>query len=397
MGVMSQPPSSIFEEEAVLYRKKRDAAGGVEAFAIQEGVDKPNGHDKLEPFQTIRASSFEGLPVPEVEFLDQRKLFPMGHASLLTGATKVGKTFTALQLAVACVTKTEWFNQPVKPGPVVIYSAEENINVLHMRLAAICAADGLSLSDLHDLHIINLSEEVNAALIRGDNRTETVAETDLYKRLDLTMRAVKPVVTMADNRGLVVTGSEISRSMQAAAARAFQLLAAKHNSAFIMLQHPSKTGEAEDTGSSGSTAIFAGYRSVVHMKKPKEGEKGVKVLENNLTNYTEGGTLVTLRWDFGRYICIDQPKRAGDDIGRPGKAKRVFKALLGWHNTNHIRVSASRHVPNFGPKLFAASKESEGLTFKEFEAAMIELLNDKEIANEPYGPKSDKTHELILK
>jgi hypothetical protein len=360
---------------------------------------RPNGEWRekqekaIEPFATIRASSFEGLPVPEVEFLDARKLLPLGHASLLTGATKVGKTYVALQAAVSCVTGTNWLNEPIKPGPVIFYSAEETIDVLHLRLDKICMAEQLHLHQLGDLHLIDLSKIVNAALITGDNRTESITETALYKALDVTMKLIRPVLLWVDNKGLAVTGSEISRSMAAAGARAFQVLAHRHHTAIGMLMHPSNAGEQNDTGASGSTANFAGYRSVIYMKKPKDGAAGVRTLENNLTNYSEGGTLVNLLWDFGRYLCTDKPSRAGDDIGKGDKAERVFMKLLRWHDANGLGDTLSpmsRTGSGYAPSVFAAHQDCEKVTPGQFKRAMQNLLDRKTIEIAERGPPSKR-------
>ena len=231
----------------------------------------------------------------------------------------------------------------------------------------------MELSALHDLHIIDLSEIVDAALIKGDNRTESITETELYKRLDLRMREIRPVALWVDNKGLAVTGNEISRSMSAAGARAFQVLAYRHRCAIGMLMHPSKAGESDETGSSGSTAHFAGYRSVLYMKKPKDGEKGVRVLENELTNYAEGGTLINMKWDFGRYICTDAPIRAGSDIGQADKEEKLFLRILRWYTEMGQEVSPTSGKSNYAPKLFCGHQDAGKVTPGRFRKAMESL------------------------
>jgi RecA-family ATPase len=254
----------------------------------------------------------------------------------------------------------------------------------------------LSLSDLDDLHLIDLSRIVNAALIKGDNRTESITESDLYKSLDMTAELHKPVMIWVDNKGLAVTGNENSRSMSAGAARAFQVLANRHGCAVGMLMHPSNTGVANDTGASGSTANFAGYRSVIHMKKPADEEdKSVRVLECDLTNHAAGGVTVGLRWDLGRYICTDKPRRAGDDIGQADKDDRLFLKLLRFYIETGQEVSPTSGKANYAPKLFSGHSEAGKVTPNRFRKAMEALLHRKVIEVKWRGPPSKKVPYLV--
>jgi len=358
-----------------------------------------NGHDpappKVEPFKTIRASSWHDLPIPQQDFLDHRKLIPMGNTTILTGASGVGKTYVALQGAIASPARSLWLGAPIKPGPVIFYSAEENMDVLHSRVARICLAEGVHLDKLADLHFIDLTEIVNASLIKGDDRTGVTIVTDLYHRLDQTMTAIKPVSTWLDNRGLVVSGNENNRGIAAGAMRACQLLGAKHNSAMVMLSHPSNAGADKGSGASGSTAWFAGGRSVLNLTRPEDADdRSVRTLDNNKTNYAEDGTLLNLKWEMDRFICTDPLPRAGDDIGKADKAQRVFLKLLIWHNKNGIEVSPSTKSHSWAPKIFAGHHDCEKVTPGQFRYAMGHLIDAKKVETRTRGRKDQPVNYL---
>lgn len=354
-----------------------------------------NGEDKLEPFKTIRASSWHGVAVPEVEFLDDRHLFPIGHASIFTGASGVGKTYVALQAAIASAAGLPWLGAPIRRGPTIFYSAEENLDVLHMRTAKICFAENIHLDRLADLHFIDLSEIIDASLINM-SRTSAAVTTDLYRQFDMTMGVIRPVSAWVDNKGLVITGNESDRTFIASSMRACQLLAGKHACAFGMLAHPSNTGMNSGTGASGSTAAFAGVRSVINMTKPdgEDADPDARMLDNNKTNYAKTGTQVNIKWQLDHYICTDIQRRAGDEIGKMDKAERVFLKLLRWHIAHGLEVSPNKNSPTFAALLFEAHKEREGLNRKWFKMAMDNLLNRRLIEVAERGPPSKRVKYL---
>jgi RecA-family ATPase len=362
---------------------------------------KPNGQAKhseteppedpeTEPFETVQASIWHGQPVPETQWLDGRRLIPMESASFFVGATKIGKTYVALQASIACASGTPWMNEEIKRGPVLFYSAEENMEVLHARTAKICFAENMHLDALADLHFVDLSQLVDASLIQGNNRTGSAQPTLLYKRLDKTMALIKPVAVWLDNRGLVITGNENDRTIASSAMRAFQLLASKHKCAIIMIAHPSRSGENDGSGSSGSTAWFATGRSVLYMEKPENGEDDVRVVTNTLTNYGKVGTAINVKWDLDRYRCTDAPRRSGETIGIHDKAERVFLKLLRWHAGVGLEVAASKTAPTYAPLIFEAHKDNEKLNRKWFKMAMDNLLTRKAIEIAERGPPSKR-------
>jgi RecA-family ATPase len=340
-----------------------------------------NGAHVVEPFLLIDAAGWQGTERPVREFLDDRKLFPYGYASILTGAGAVGKTLLALQASVACTSVGKWLGADIRHGPVLFYSAEEPIKEMHIRIDEICEAENLHLSDLTGLYIIDLNELGDAALIRGDNKTGVAKTTELFERLEKTIAAIEPVVVWLDNRGLLVTGNENDRTIASMAMRSLQLLAEKYQCSIIMLSHPSLTGINTGTGSSGSTAWMNTARSVINMTKPKEegdseAPDDMRVLENNKANYAKHGTKVSLKWEFNRFICTDPPPSADTSIGRMDKAERVVLKLLRWHAGKGIDLTLSS-----APKEFDKLPKDmrEGLNRTWFHRAITSLLDQGKI------------------
>jgi RecA-family ATPase len=367
---------------------------------------KPNGngaHPPIEPFLLIDAAGWHGTDRPTREFLDGRKLFPYGYASILTGAGAVGKTLLALQASVACTSAGKWLGADIRHGPVLFYSAEEPIKEMHIRIDEICEAENLHLSDLSGLYIIDLNELGDAALIRGDNKTGVAKTTELFDRLEKTIAAIEPVVVWLDNRGLLVTGNENDRTIASMAMRSLQLLAERYQCSIIMLSHPSLTGINTGTGSSGSTAWMNTARSVINMTKPKdEGEEGagddVRVLENNKANYAKHGTKVSLKWEFNRFICTDPPPSADSNIGRMDKAEKVFMRLMVWHEAKGIDLAHSVKSPDYAPRMFdqMPKEQREGLNLMWFKRAMMSLLDQDKIKLVDAKKGQRKTKRLVV-
>jgi RecA-family ATPase len=100
------------------------------------------------PYRTLPAAQL-GDPTAPLRWL-LADLFLVGAAGILGGAPKTGKSFFALELAVAVASATAAagrFAVPT-PGPVLLCAAEDPPAVVVQRLAALAAARGHALSAL---------------------------------------------------------------------------------------------------------------------------------------------------------------------------------------------------------------------------------------------------------
>jgi AAA domain len=127
------------------------AAGGtpVELYRLADAaIDVPDAPQSAE-----QSSADPRLELPRLEFLDPTKWadqpipprcwvvqnrIPRGAPIMLYGDGGTGKTMIALQLAVATVRGTDWLGAVIEaPGPAIFFSAEEDGDEVHRRLAAI--------------------------------------------------------------------------------------------------------------------------------------------------------------------------------------------------------------------------------------------------------------------
>lgn len=101
-----------------------------------------------EPYRTLPAAQV-GDPTAPLRWL-LRDLFLVGAAGILGGAPKTGKSFFALELAVAVASATAAAGRFVvaTPGPVLLCAAEDPPAVVVQRLAALAAARAHPLATL---------------------------------------------------------------------------------------------------------------------------------------------------------------------------------------------------------------------------------------------------------
>jgi len=125
-----------------------------------------------EPYRTQPAAQLADPTAPLPWLL--RDLFLVGAAGILGGAPKTGKSFFALELAVAVASATAAADRfPVAaPGPVLLGAAEDPPAVVVQRLAALAAGRGSPLAALPVAVIVEPGVRLPDGL---DRLTATVA------------------------------------------------------------------------------------------------------------------------------------------------------------------------------------------------------------------------------
>jgi len=360
----------------------------------------------------IKASSWAGTERPPREFLDQRRFIPLRYVSILAGQGAIGKTLLALQLALACSTATLWLGGSVRAGPALVYSAEEPLRELHIRIDEICEAEQLQLDQLGKLEIINLSHAINASLITNHPKHGLIP-TGYYRALDDAVKEVRPVVVIIDNRSMVVDADENSRVVASMFIRIMGLVADRYGCAVVVLAHPSLSGLAAGTGASGSTGWMNAARSFLYMRRPKEdsggtgsyrgddpgvpemgdhgADDGVRELINNKANYTRMDTKVNVKWEFNRFVCTDPPlDQPREEIGKESRAIRVFKKFMEAYAKRNVRLSQDQaNHKAFAPTVFFNDRtiSREGVSKSELIKAMWTLWDQGwlEIERRRYG------------
>lgn len=370
----------------------------------------PTSGDSLDPAEKatsldlISAAAFASQQTPERQWIVKEYL-PDRNVSTLGGDGATGKSLLAMQLAVACSAERHWLGLPVKSGPVLYFSAEDDEDETHIRLKAICEGEGIDLAALDRLKIALMAGK-DALLAVESTQSAILRATALFARLKRTVAAVRPVLVVLDNLADVFGGNENVKSLARQFIGMLRGLAIENDCAVLLLAHPSLTGMSSGSGSSGNVAWNNSVRSRLYLRRDKdedgtEIDPNLRVLETKKANYAATGSEIEMRWEAGRFVptAADFEELDGVDGQHPEdktqKAERVFLEMVARFNQQRRPISPSNGA-NYAPALFARHHRAGGVTQRFFELAMCRLLETRQIAVAEFGPPSRRQKNIEL-
>jgi RecA-family ATPase len=307
---MSETPDHVIQST----REWREQQAMRRSKAEEKSKQQANGH--AEPLPTVVAATLAGKQQPR-QFLDSAHFFPLRNVVLMQGDGGVGKSLLILQLAIACTTGTQWLGMEVAQGPVVYFSAEEDIGELTNRLNEICQAEGIDASETYQLHLLPMAGEdtVLAAEQKG-----LLCPTALFARLEATLESIAPVAVVLDNLANVFAGNENNRTLANHFISLLRRLTLNQDCVLFLIGHPSLAGLASGSGTSGSTGWGNSVRVRPYLYRPDgpDADANDRVFEIKKANYAVTGTKLHLKWVKGRFVRsepvnpLDAVKKAGD-------------------------------------------------------------------------------------
>jgi len=345
----------------------------------------------------VSASSLGAHPPPR-QFLVP-DLIPSRNVTLLSGDGGTGKSLLALMLCASVASGARWLGLTVSRGVAVYVSAEDELEEVHRRLAAICDAEGLDLADLDALSIVPLAGE--SAIMAAPRGAGGLAPMPLWKAFATKITALAPALVVLDTAADVFGGNEISRAEVRQFIGMLRGLAIKADCAILLLSHPSVAGMNSGTGISGSTAWNNSVRSRLYLTRPSAKDDSafvdpdLRTLTTMKANYGRTGGELSLRWISGRFINETPHVTSGfDRIAADAWTEHVFLDLLA------IFLAQDRDVsPNlsnsYAPAIFAKHPDARGVSKKEFAAAMERLLKACRVEVETCGPPSRRYKRLV--
>jgi RecA-family ATPase len=327
-------------------------------------------------------------------------MVPDQTVTLVGGDGGTGKSTIGLQLAGAAqLDGAEWLGQLPEQGPVVFASAEDDQDELHRRLSDVAAALGVTLADMPDLHLTSLADR--DAVMGAPDRGNIIKETAVWRALAAKVERVKPRAVFIDTLADVFAGNENDRAQARQFIGMLRRMAIKQKQpcAVLLLNHPSLSGMASGTGTSGSTGWNNSVRSRMYFDRIR-GDDGIeidpdlRVLRVKKANYGPVGMEIRLRWERGVFHLDGQPTGGFDRLAADAKADRTFLDLLDEFERQGRDVSSKRSS-TFAPIMFASHPNAEGVTKRAFEAAMERHFAAKRIVVETIGPQSRRTSRIV--
>lgn len=342
----------------------------------------------------VSVASFAGLPIPPREWLAS-DLIPAKNATTLSGDGGTGKSLLAAQLSVATSLGRQWVGREVKRGPVVYLGAEDNLEEMHRRFATIAREQEIELDRLGNIHILCLAGK--DAVLASANARGIVEPTPLWSELRQIVLEIRPKLVVYDTLADLFAGNENVRAQAQQFVSMLRGLALETDSTALLLAHPSLSGMATGSGSSGSTAWSNSVRSRLYLDRVREGgtelDPDVRILRIMKTNYGRAGGEISLRWNDGVFILDAGAETNLAQAVKIQQAETVFLELLAAYNAAG-RYVASTTGHNYAPAAFAKEERARGVGKRNLESAMNRLFTADRIRLGEYGPKSKRRKHL---
>jgi len=177
-------------------------------------------------------------------------------------------------------------------------------------------------------------------------------------------------------------------------------LAIRQQCSVIVLSHPSLSGMASGTGTSGSTGWSNAVRSRLYLTRPDEdgADHDRRTLQVMKANYGQFGLRLDVKWIRGLFV----PAIAGEQTAAvaPGEmaaflaAKDSFVRMLDLYTAEGRAVSASPSL-TYAPALFAKDHRTNVSSAALLAKAMNALFEDQVIRTETTGPASKQRSRIV--
>jgi RecA-family ATPase len=367
--------------------------------AKKTNTDNSDSGNTPLPFINMQNWDNEEPPLREWAVPDR---IPLRQVTLFSGEGAAGKSTVQLHLSAAHPLARDWLGTMPTPGPAIFVDAEDDIDEIHRRLAAITRHYEVTFSDLINggLHLISLAGD--DAVLATATKSGKVQPTPRYQQLLEAAGDIKPKMIGIASSANVFAGEENSRPQVQQFIGLLTKIAIVANGAVQLISHPSLTGINSDTGLSGTTQWHNAVRARSYMKstKPEAGEQpdhDLRELVIKKNNYGPISESIVLRYQNGLFL----PVPGMSTLNRAAKeavAEDVFLTLLRRFTTTN-RMVFDKAGRGYAPAMFAREDEATkvGITGKNLEVAMRSLFKSGKIWNEPYGKPSRPSYRIAFK
>jgi RecA-family ATPase len=342
-----------------------------------------------EPLPYVDMNTWDDVPPPPRQWVVHDRI-PLQQPTLLSGEGAAGKSILALQLLCATALARGIGFMP-EPGPVIYLGAEDSVDEIHRRLAAILDHYRVRFAELIAGGFKVLSYAGGDAVLGELQKNGRIKPTPLFERLHRDACALRPKLIAVDALSDVFVGDEVKRDQVRQFGALGRKLCIDANSGLIMISHPSLTGISTGTGLSGSTQWHNTVRARLYLKAPDEADEEQTDLRELVFKKNQYGPIsqtIRLHWHNGLWALVPSAN-AFEAAAASQKADNLFMTLLQRFTEQGRNVSPNKSS-TYAPAKFAEQPEAKSgkLTSKDFAAAMERLLADNKIRSVPGGPPS---------
>jgi RecA-family ATPase len=254
------------------------------------------------------------MPVVQREWI-VKDLIPVGCVTLLTGDGGKGKSHLAMQLMISAATGSDWCGEHVGNVPTLGIFCEDEPTELQRRMADILNDEGHRFSDLKGWVTVASRIGRENLMYQADEYGDVGQVTSFLHQVKLTALHLGARLVVLDSLYNFFGGNENNRPQANQFINAVSGIAQDIDGAVLLLGHPSMSGIASGSGSSGSTAWHNSVRSrlYLHHRKLKPGEDGDRfgngplVLKSMKSNYGAQPAEIELERHGARFIVRGAP------------------------------------------------------------------------------------------
>jgi RecA-family ATPase len=319
---------------------------------------------------------------------------PKRNVTMITATGGDGKSLLCQQLASCTVLGRDWLGVRVRRGPVLYLNAEDDDDELHRRQQDIARHMDVPMDRFAELYLWPLAGG-DAVIASAEDRGNVVRPTALWRKLEREVAKLKPALVILDPLANLFAGNEIIRCQAQQFVGLLRGMAIRSDTTVLFAAHPSLTGMAQRTGSSGSTAWANSVRSRLYLERPEKGDEDARVLTNNKTNYGKFGSELRFRWANGVFVLDSSAAAAAERAERDAKDDELFLTLLGILESQNAKAS-NLVGRNYAPKVMADMPAAKGVTHNRLELAMKRLLEAGRIRSITVGPRSNSSVKLEI-
>lgn len=278
-------------------------------------VGLPAARIRPAPLELRTADDLEGVAVPDRQWLISDVLI-RGGVTLFSGNGGLGKSLLCLQLQVACALgRSDWLGirLPGRAMSTLGFYCEDDADEIHRRISYICKHMGVNFRHLDNRvqFLCRVGEEHNE-LVVFNSRDDVGRRTPLFFQVAEMIRGYGIEITIVDTVSDTFLGNEIIRPQVRAYVSAMRHLALINHGGVILTAHPSRSGIADRSGLSGSTAWEGSVRARIYLTKPPTGkdddgdEKPTdeRILRIMKSNYGPAGGKVRIKWDKDGHLFV---------------------------------------------------------------------------------------------
>ncbi|WOH70666.1 AAA family ATPase [Bradyrhizobium sp. NDS-1] len=364
-----------------------DTIENVMAAAIETAHASPNDDTgkSSSGLLILTPAAWKGTEPTKQRWLAHARI-PSGDLTIGAGNGGSGKTEIYTQLLIAVTAGlADWLGCTIENGVALFLSCEEPQENIRDRIERIAKHRSIDPYDLPNLHLVFPDLE-NTWLVHAlkDGR---LTKAPLLDWLEAWIREHRPRLVVIDSIAAVFDGDAIARRQVRAFLAMLRKIAREHDTAIVLLDHPSVRGMADGSGTANSVDWRNSVRSMLSLTEDKD-DQDARVLEVTKSNRGPKGEKVTLRWDGLTFV----PEGIG---GAPSHhlaaaerdVEELFLRILDRRNAQGrpVRPHPGR---GYAPAEFVNDPEAVGVTDKAFVAAMERLYTSGKITTVITGPQS---------